>query len=41
MISESTYRRVKDHIDARDMGNIRVKGFERPVQVYEVELPFE
>lgn len=41
MISESTYMLVKDNIDAHDMGHIRVKGFERPIQVYEVKLPFE
>jgi adenylate cyclase len=41
MISGKTYEHVKQDIQVRDMGNIRVKGFEKPVQVYEVELPFE
>ena len=41
MISETTYQHVKDHVDVRDMGEIQVKGFERKVKVYEVELPFE
>jgi adenylate cyclase len=41
MISEKTYARINQEIDARDMGDIRVKGFERPIKVYEVVLPFE
>ena len=41
MISSKTYERVKQEIEARDMGEITVKGFERPVKVYEVNLPFE
>lgn len=41
MISNKTYEHVGQDIRVRDMGNISVKGFERPVQVYEVELPFE
>jgi adenylate cyclase len=43
MISENTYTHVKEDedIDVRDMGEIQVKGFERYVKVYEVELPFE
>ncbi len=41
MISHKTYEHVKQHVDVRDMGDIRVKGFENPVQVYEINLPFE
>ena len=41
MISNKTYEHVRQDIQVRDMGNISVKGFERPIQVYEVELPFE
>jgi len=41
MISENTYQHVKDHIEVRDMGEIQVKGFERYIKVYEVNLPFE
>jgi adenylate cyclase len=41
MISENTYQHIKDHIDVRDMGGIQVKGFERSIQVYEIELPFQ
>lgn len=41
MISEHTYQHVKSHITGRDMGEIQVKGFERKIKVYEVELPFE
>jgi adenylate cyclase len=41
MISEKTYARIKQAIDAREIGDIKVKGFERPVKVYEVNLPFE
>jgi class 3 adenylate cyclase len=41
MISQKTYDLVKDDIEVRDMGDIQVKGFQRAIQVYEVELPFE
>ncbi len=41
MISENTHQHIKDHINVRDMGEIQVKGFERDIKVYEVELPFE
>jgi adenylate cyclase len=41
MISKNTYAHVKHEIDAREIGDIRVKGFEQPVQVYEVNLPFD
>ncbi len=41
MISEKTYEHIKHEIDAREIGEINVKGFERPIQVYEVNLPFE
>ena len=36
MISESTYNLVKDHIVTRPLDLIRVKGKEKPVQVFEV-----
>ena len=41
MISQKTYDQVKEHIEVRDMGEIQVKGFQRAIKVYEVELPFE
>jgi len=41
MISQKTYEHVQQEIQARDMGEISVKGFERPIKVYEIELPFE
>jgi adenylate cyclase len=41
MISHKTYEYVKQDVDVRDMGEIKVKGFENPVKVYEVKLPFE
>src|SRR5690606_22310649 len=36
LISHETYSLVKDLIMCRDMGQINVKGFSRPVQIYEV-----
>ncbi len=36
MISQSTYELVKDHVLARPLGRIRVKGIEEEVSVYEV-----
>lgn len=44
MISESTYRFVREEMDARELDMIRVKGKETPVRVYELlarrgELP--
>ena len=41
MISENTYQHIKDQVKVRDMGEIQVKGFERDVKVYEIELPPE
>ena len=41
MISQNTYEQVKDTVKARDKGEIQVKGFQRPIKVYEIELPFE
>lgn len=41
MISDNTYSQVKQDVSVRDMGEIQVKGFERYVKVYEIELPFE
>jgi adenylate cyclase len=36
IISEYTYGQVKDHIIARELDNIRVKGKNRPVLIYEL-----
>jgi adenylate cyclase len=36
LISQSTYERVRDLVDARPLGRIRVKGKEEEVEVYEV-----
>ena len=36
LISEDTYALVKDHIDARAVKEITVKGREKPVMTYEV-----
>jgi len=36
LISEATYQQVKDYVPTRSLGQIRVKGFEQPVKVYEV-----
>lgn len=41
MISQKTYEHIGEEIQTRDMGEINVKGFERPIKVYEIELPFE
>ncbi|PID57187.1 hypothetical protein CSB45_08130 [candidate division KSB3 bacterium] len=41
MISQKTYEQVKNFVNTRDMGEIHVKGFQRPIKVYEIELPFE
>ncbi len=41
MVSEKTYEHIQHEIDAREIGKINVKGFERPIQVYEINLPFE
>lgn len=41
MISARTYEQIKHEFSAEDKGEIMVKGFERPVKVYEVNLPFE
>lgn len=40
MISENTYQQVKQEVTVRDMGQINVKGFEREIKVYEVQLTF-
>jgi len=34
LISEYTYERVKDMIDCRQLGNVKVKGREQPVNIY-------
>lgn len=36
MISEATYLQVKDHVVARRLGAVRVKGKRKPVRVYEL-----
>jgi adenylate cyclase len=41
MISERTYQKIQGKIEARKLSKIIIKGFENPVQVYEVVLPFE
>jgi adenylate cyclase len=40
IISEFTYGLVKDRVIAREMDNIRVKGKNKPVQIYElIDVP--
>lgn len=41
MISHKTYTHLNGELPVRDMGEIQVKGFEKAVKVYEIELPFE
>jgi adenylate cyclase len=36
LISQRTYERVRDLVEARPLGRIRVKGKEEEVEVYEV-----
>ena len=36
IISENTYGLVKDHVIARELDNIRVKGKNKPVLIYEL-----
>ncbi len=36
LVSESTHELIKDRIRCRDFGEVEVKGFERPVPVFEV-----
>lgn len=36
IISEHTYKHVKDRVVVRELDNIRVKGREKPVQIYEL-----
>src|SRR2546428_8781988 len=36
LISGRTYRDVKDHVDGRPLGVVKVKGKEEEVEVYEV-----
>lgn len=36
IISEFTYEEVKDHVIARELDLIRVKGKEKPVTIYEL-----
>ncbi|MBZ2189981.1 adenylate cyclase [Alcanivorax sp. JB21] len=37
LISQATYELVKDRVICRNMGDIEVKGFNRPIPVYEVQ----
>ncbi|MDX1804979.1 MAG: adenylate/guanylate cyclase domain-containing protein [Alcanivorax sp.] len=37
LISETTYELVKDRIQCRNMGDIQVKGFNRPIPVFEAQ----
>ncbi len=41
MISHKTYAHLNGALPVRDMGDIQVKGFEKAVKVYEIQLPFE
>jgi len=41
MISHKTHAHLGGTLPVRDMGEIQVKGFEKAVKVYEIELPFE
>ena len=41
MISQRTYELVKDHVAARSLGEIPVKGLDKPVAVYEIVLDNE
>ncbi|GAK53911.1 adenylate/guanylate cyclase [Candidatus Moduliflexus flocculans] len=41
MISHKTHAHLGGAVPVRDMGEIQVKGFEKAVKVYELELPFE
>jgi len=36
LITEATYRRVEDLVEARDLGEVRVRGRREPVRVFEV-----
>ncbi len=36
IISEYTYEKVKDHVVVRELDNIRVKGKNKPVVIYEL-----
>jgi len=36
IISEYTYRLIKDHVIVRELDNIRVKGKNKPVLIYEL-----
>ncbi|PIE34215.1 hypothetical protein CSA56_08775 [candidate division KSB3 bacterium] len=41
LISQNTYDHICQEIETLDKGEIKVKGFDRPIKVYEIELPFE
>jgi class 3 adenylate cyclase len=36
LISHSTWAMVKDEVSCLEKGNIKVKGFQRPIRVYSV-----
>ncbi|MBD3293433.1 MAG: CHASE2 domain-containing protein [Armatimonadia bacterium] len=36
LISDATYEQVKDHVEARSLGPMEVRGFSDPVEIYEV-----
>ena len=37
LISQATYELIRDRVMCRNMGEIEVKGFNRPIAVYEVQ----
>ncbi len=41
MVSQRTYDLVKDHVPTRPLGQIRVKGFEEFIDVYEIPVEIE
>ena len=36
LLSHATYRRVRQHLEARSLPPVKVAGFEEPVEVYEL-----
>jgi len=38
LVSRRTYELVRDHVPSRSLGEIRVKGLETPVPVYEIPV---
>ena len=41
LITEATYQRVQDLVEARDLGEVKVRGRGEPVRVFEVLGPKE